>query len=302
MFVCFIVFSSTFFNKQYFCPFFRNKVRIVKGGSIAFLVGFLQSENPLLRESATASILTLSASPINKAVIGESGAIPLLVRILSSGSFQAKVDAIRALYNLSTRPENLPAIFAAEAAGPMVRLLKGSKKSSKFAERATALLESLAPSADARNVVVSEGGILALVEVVEDGSLQAKEHAVGALLGICESSRCKYREAILKEGAIPGLLQLTVEGTVRARRDAETLLKLLRESRSSQRPIPLSAVIESIVCHLAAHVDVEGAERSSETAKKLLIEMVQRTMEKSMRHLQHKNPHCIPTDMSASKI
>eukprot|EP01018_Ginkgo_biloba_P023377 Gb_02099 [translate_table: standard] len=278
----------------------RNKVKIVKAGAIPPLVEFLQSENSNLRESAAAAILTLSASAINKVIIGASGATPLLVEMLSSGSFQAKVDAVMALYNLSTCQENLLPILATGAVPPLIMLLKGCKKSSKFAEKTTALLESLSSFEEGRTAIArEEGGILALVEVIEDGSLQSREHAVGALLTMCQSSRCKYREAILKEGVIPGLLELTVQGTPKAQQKARTLLQLLRDSPPSTRSSSASAVIESIVYDIAAHVD--GVEKGTETAKKMLTEMVQRSMEQSMRHLQQRALVCIPSDFSRSK-
>ncbi|GLJ16600.1 hypothetical protein SUGI_0284580 [Cryptomeria japonica] len=278
----------------------RNKVKIVKAGAIPILVDFMQSENANLRESAAAAILTLSASSVNKVIIGASGATPLLVEMLTSGSPQGKVDAVMALYNLSTCQENLLPILASGAIPPLIMLLKSCKKSSKLAEKNCALLESFSAFDEGRTAIAKEdGGILALVEAIEEGSLQSREHSVGALLTMCQSSRCKYREAILKEGVIPGLLELTVQGTPKAQQKARTLLQLLRESPPPTRTNSASAVIESIVYDIAAHVD--GAEKGTETARKMLTEMVQRSMEQSMRHLQQRALVCMPTDISRSK-
>uniref|UniRef100_A0A0D6R9K0 U-box domain-containing protein n=1 Tax=Araucaria cunninghamii TaxID=56994 RepID=A0A0D6R9K0_ARACU len=278
----------------------RNKVKIVKAGIIPILVNFMQSENTSLRESAAAVILTLSAAASNKVIIGSSGATPLLVEMLTSGSTQGKIDAVMALYNLSTCPENLLHILVAGAIPPLTMLLKTCKKSSRYAEKITALLESLSAFEEGRTAIArEEGGILALVEAIEDGSQQSKEHAVGALLTMCQSSRCKYREAILKEGVIPGLLTLTVHGTPKAQQRAQSLLQLLRESPPSPRSNSASAMIESIVYDIAAHVD--GVEKGNETARRMLSEMVQRSMERSMRQLQQRALVCMPTDMSRSK-
>lgn len=268
----------------------RNKVRIVKEGAMSPLVELLQSHDANLRESAAAAILTLSASTLNKSVIGASGSTPLLVEMLTSGSLQGKVDAVMALYNLSTLPENRVSILAAGACTPLILILKDCKKSSKVAEKVMALIELLMDFEEGRSSIIKEeGGLLAIVEVLEEGSGQGREHAVGALLTMCQSNRCKYKDFILQEGVIPGLLELTVQGTLNAQQKARKLLELLRDSPPRQRagsPASASAMLQSIACDIAAHVDNAGA--GTGTAKKMLNEMVQLSMEQSMRHLQQR--------------
>ncbi|OMO55113.1 Armadillo [Corchorus capsularis] len=268
-----------------------NKVNIVTAGAIPPLVELLKLQNASLRELATAAILTLSAAAPNKPTIAASGAAPLLVQILSSGSVQGKVDAVTALHNLSTCKENSIPILDAKAVSPLINLLKECKKYSKFAEKATALLEILSKSEEGRVAITdSDGGILTLVETVEDGSLVSTQHAVGALLSLCQSCREKYRELILKEGAIPGLLRLTVEGTSIAQERARTLLDLLRDTPQEKKLA--SSVLEKIVYDIATRVD--GADKAAETAKRLLEDMVQRSMELSMNRIQHRAASCTP--------
>ncbi|XP_031480423.1 U-box domain-containing protein 3 [Nymphaea colorata] len=275
----------------------RNKVKIVKAGAVPPLIELLKLEDGGLRELATAAVLTLSASPANKPIITAAGAAPLLGRILNSGTVQGKVDAVTALYNLSTCTENQIPILDSGAVFPLISLLKECKKYSKFAEKTTALLESLSHTEEGIIAIASsEGGILALVETIEDGSLVSTEHAVGALLALCQSCREKYRELILQEGAIPGLLQLTVQGTAKAQHRARALLELLRDTRE---PKPLSsAEIETIVYDIAARVD--GAEKAAETAKRLLQDMVKRSMELSMSSIEQRAFSCTPSDSSSS--
>lgn len=282
----------------------RNKVRIVKAGAIPPLVELLQSGDANLREIAAAAVLTLSAANANKPIIGASGATPLLVEMLTSGSIQGKVDAVMALYNMSTHSENVVPLLAAGAGAPLILLLKDCKKSSKVAEKVTALLELLMGSEEGRCSVVKEvGGLLSIVEVLEEGSVQGREHAVGALLMMCQSNRCKYREAILQEGVIPGLLELTVQGTPLAQEKARKLLELLRDSSQTQRSAPASAsscaMLESLVYDIAAHV--ENAEVGTETTKKMLSEMVQLSMEQSMQHLKQSMLVNVPSDIPLSK-
>ncbi|KAK8507812.1 hypothetical protein V6N13_140555 [Hibiscus sabdariffa] len=272
----------------------KNKMSIVEAGALKPVIRFLQSDNLNLQGSATAALLTLSASVNNKPIIGASGAIPLLVDILRHGTTQAKVDAVMALSNLSTNPNNLTIINETGPIPSVVGLLKASKKSSKTAEKCCSVIESLVGFDEGRTALAAENdGILAVIEVLENGTLQAREHAVGALLTTCESDRCKYREPILREGVIPGLLELTVQGTTKSRTKAKTLLRLLRES-----PYPRSELqadtLENIVCNIISQID--GEDQSSK-AKKMLAEMVQVSMEQSLRHLQQRALVCTPTDI-----
>ncbi|CAK9151848.1 unnamed protein product [Ilex paraguariensis] len=272
----------------------KNKVLIVTSGAIPPLVELLKFQNDSLRELATATILTLSAAAPNKPTIAASGAVPLLVQILSSGSIQGRVDAVTALHNLSTCNEYPTLDLDAIAVSPLISLLKECKKYSKFAEKTTALLEILSKSEEGRIAITNaDGGILTLVETVEDGSLVSTEHAVGALLSLCQSCRNKYRVLILKEGAIPGLLRLTVEGTHEAQDRARTLLDLLRDSPPETRLT--SSVLEKIVYDIAAQVD--GKEKAAETAKRLLQDMVHRSMELSMSRIQLRAASCTPSDI-----
>ncbi|CAI9110590.1 OLC1v1010644C1 [Oldenlandia corymbosa var. corymbosa] len=275
-----------------------NKISIIDAGALDPIIGFLQSDNPTLQEHATASLLTLSASSVNKPIISDAGIIPLLVEILRDGCMQAKVDAVMALYNLSTHPGNLSLILHAEPIPYMVDLLKFCKKSSKTAEKCTALIESLVTFEECRIALTSEeGGVLAVVEVLESGSPQSREHALGALLTMCQSDRCKYREPILKEGAIPGLLELTVQGSPKSQSKAQTLLRLLRDSpypRSELQPDTLENIVSTLISQ------IDGEDQCGK-AKQMLSEMVQVSMEQSLRHLQQRALVYTPTDLPVNK-
>ena len=270
----------------------------MEAGALEPVISFFQNENLNLQEYATAALLTLSASVNNKPIIGASGAIPLLVDILRHGSTQAKVDAVMALSNLSTHPDNLTIIFGTSPIPSIVSLLKTCKKSSKTAEKCCSLIESLVGFDEGRTALTAEeGGVLAVVEVLENGTLQAREHAVGALLTMCESDRCRYREPILREGVIPGLLELTVQGTPKSQTKAQILLRLLRDTPYPRSELQVPDTIENIVCNIISHID--GDDQSSK-AKKMLAEMVQVSMEQSLRHLQQRALVCPPTDLPIS--
>ncbi|CAA6665464.1 unnamed protein product [Spirodela intermedia] len=272
----------------------RNKIKIVDAGALEPLVDFLQSANTVLKEHAAAAVLTLTASAVNRPCVGAAGAIPLLVELLSDGNPQAALDAAMALTNLATVPDNLRAVLAARPVPALVGLLRGCRKSSKMADKCSRLLEALLRFEEARTALTAaHGGVLAVVEVLEEGSLLGREHAVGGLLILCESDRDTYREAILNEGAIPGLLELTVQGTAKSQAKAQVLLQLLRESpyrrRKSEKFQP--ETFENIVCNIVSQID---GEVPGEKAKKMLAEMVQVSMQQSLRHLQRRALICIP--------
>ncbi|CAL9147442.1 unnamed protein product [Musa hybrid cultivar] len=276
----------------------RNKISIVEAGALEPLISFLESTNGNLQEYATAALFTLSASSVNKSRMSTSGAIPLLVKVLTDGSQQAKIDATVTLYNLSTIVDNINTILSFHPIPPLVAFLKTCNKSSKTSEKCCALLESLVALDEGRTALTSEeGGVLAVVEVLEEGSPQSREHAVGALLTMCESDRSRYREVILKEGAIPGLLELTVQGTLKSQAKARRLLELLRDS-----PYPRSELqadtLENIVSNIVSQID---GDEQAEKAKKMLAEMVQISMEKSLRHLQRRALMCTPTELPLGK-
>ncbi|KAG1364303.1 U-box domain-containing protein 14 [Cocos nucifera] len=269
----------------------RNKDKIVNSGAVPHLIELLRSEISSLRELATAAVLTLSASPSNKPTITSSGAVPLLVQILISGSMQGKVDAVTALYNLSTCKESLNLTLPVEAVKPLLILLKDSKKYSKFAEKAAALLEIISKTEEGRTSISEfDEGIQTLVETIEEGSVLSTEYAVGVLLSLCRSCRVRYRELILKEGPIPGLLLLTVEGTNNAQVRARELLDMLRDDSRPKRVA--SKDLETIVYDIATRVD--GPVKAPETAKRLLQDMVKRNMESSIIRLQHRAASCTP--------
>lgn len=271
-----------------------NKINIISAGALEPIICFLHSENLTLQEHASAALITLSASSVNKPIISSSGAIPHLVETIREGSPQVKSDAIMVLYNLSTHQQNLSLILEEQPIPSLVEVLKTCKESSKTAEKCTALIESLVSFDEGRRALTcEEGGILAVVEVLESGLPQSREHAVGALLTMCESDRSKYREPILKEGVIPGLLELTVQGTPKSQSKAQILLRLLRDNpypRSNLEPDTL----ENIVCNIITQI---GEEDQSEKAKQMLAEMVQVSMEQSLRHLQRRaSMVCTPLD------
>ncbi|MBA0822524.1 hypothetical protein Goarm_019321 [Gossypium armourianum] len=221
----------------------RNKIRIVKSGIIPVLLELLQCQNEELIELSMAAMLILSSCKANKLIIASSGTIQLLVQILNLVNSdpnnvintlftnQAKIDAIATLQNLSTCHQIIPLISSSGIIYTLLQLIHTSEKSSDLTEKAMSLLGNIVSWKENSISETTEipGSIRIIVEAMEEGSPQCKEHAVGILLHICQSCRDKYRGLILMEGVMPGLLQLSVDGTWGAKNMARDLLFLLRD-------------------------------------------------------------------------
>ncbi|KAF8010928.1 hypothetical protein BT93_J1534 [Corymbia citriodora subsp. variegata] len=222
----------------------RNKIQIVKGGAIPAMLNLLRSRS-LVELTATA-MLILSSCGANKLTIASSGAIDTLIAIISGEtaasasesaiSPQTKLDVVSTLLNLSTSHRIAPLIVASGGAPALLDLIiaSDSPRSPEAAEKAMAVLENAVASSSSSSHAVREvarhgGAIRALVEAVEEGSPECREHAVAILLAMVRSCREEHREAVLREGAVPGLLELSVDGTGRAREMAQHLLLLLRD-------------------------------------------------------------------------
>ncbi|CAN4090703.1 unnamed protein product [Withania somnifera] len=212
----------------------RNKILIAKSGAITVLLDVLQCENELLVELGVAFLLTLSSCGSNKLAMASSGAIPLLLELLNSQSYnrmslQANLDILSTLHNLSTCNQLIPSIVSCGGAATLLGLINLASELVK--EKAMVLLENLVSSSRIalEQAAGTGGAIQCLVEAMEEGSRQCKEHAVAILLLICDSCRERYRVMILREGAMAALLQLSVDGTKRARDNAKRLVLLLRD-------------------------------------------------------------------------
>ena len=220
-----------------------------------------------------AAMLTLSSCKANKVAIASSGAIQLLAEFVSSSSTQSQLDAIATLHNLSTCQEIIPFIVSSGVILSLLELIHSSVKSSPLVEKAIGLLENIVSSSESALCEAASigGSIRTLVETIEDGSLQGKEHAVGILVLICQSCREKYRGLILREGVMPGLLQLSVDGTRRAKNMARELLLLLRDG--SNYGSRCKQMNHELIERIMEEIDADG-EKLADAKLRLVEEMI----------------------------
>ncbi|CAH2072758.1 unnamed protein product [Thlaspi arvense] len=251
----------------------RNKVRIVKFGAVPMLLEILQSETKMeIVELAMAFLLILSSCNKNKVKIASTRLIQLLVGliVLDRLTIQAKLDGIATLHNLSTLHQIVPLVVASGAPYALLQVISFCDKSCDLADKAAALLENIICHSP-ESISGISGAIGVLVEAIEEGSGQCKEHAVGILLGVCSFDRETNRGMILREGVMPGLLQVSVDGTRRAKEMARELLLLLRDCSGYVIQEKQSKI--EIVEQIMREIDQEG-ERIPGNMLKLVEEMI----------------------------
>lgn len=224
-------------------------------------------------ELAMAFLLILSSCNKNKTKIASSTRlIHLLVGLIGLDrlTVQAKLDGIATLHNLSTLHQIVPLLISSGAPYALLQVINFCDKSSELAEKATALLENIITHSP-ESVSSIGGAIGVLVEAIEEGSAQCKEHAVGVLLCVCNYDRERNRGMILREGVVPGLLQVSVDGTRRGKEMARELLLQLRDC--SGYVIRNKQSKNEIVEQIMREIDQEG-ERIPGTMLKLVEEMI----------------------------
>ncbi|KAI3745417.1 hypothetical protein L1987_58529 [Smallanthus sonchifolius] len=217
----------------------ENKPLIAGAGAVKSLIYVLKTGTEVSKQNAACALLNLAMIDENKVSIGACGAIPPLVSLLINGSNRGKKDALTTLYKLCSMKANKKRAVTAGAVKPLVELVVAAGEAAEeqgavgMAEKALVVLSSLAAVEEGKTAIVEEGGILALVEVIEDGaSVKGKEFSVVTLLQLCEGvNGGRNRGLLVGEGVIPPLVALSQTGTARAKHKAETLLGYLREPR-----------------------------------------------------------------------
>ncbi|TQD77761.1 hypothetical protein C1H46_036665 [Malus baccata] len=194
--------------------------------TIQALVRKLSSRSIEERRAAAAEIRSLSKrSTDNRILIAEAGAIPVLVNLLTSEDGLTQENAVTSVLNLSIYVNNKGLIMLAGAVPSIVRVI----------------------------IIGASGEILALVELLQNGSTRAKKDASTALFNLCSYQGNKGRvcprnkenaaavvlalckrgkeslACIIRLGGMMPLTELARSGTVRAKRKATSLLEHLQK-------------------------------------------------------------------------
>ncbi|KAE9606183.1 hypothetical protein Lal_00024924 [Lupinus albus] len=219
--------------------FDNNKVLIMAAGAVDKIVQVLESGKTMeARENAAATIFSLSMVDDFKVQIGACPrAIPALVGLLREGNTIGKRDAATALFNLAIYNLNKVSIVNAGAIPILVELLMDDKAGITDDSLAVlALLLSYSQGLD--EIKNSKSLVPLLIDLLRFGSVKGKENSITLLLGLCkEDGELVARHLLANPRSIPSLQSLVADGSLRARRKADALLRLLNRCCSQPHSI-----------------------------------------------------------------
>jgi hypothetical protein len=207
----------------------NNKILIMAAGAVDNIVEVLESGKTMeARENAAAAIYSLSMLDDCKVQIGASSkAIPALVLLLKEGTPIGKRDAAIALFNLAVYNPNKLSIVKSGAVNLLVELLMDDKAG--ITDDSLAVLAVLLGcSQGLEEIKNSKSLVPILIDLLRFGSVKGKENSITVLLGLCkEEGELVARKLLANPRSIPSLQSLAADGSLRARRKADALLRLL---------------------------------------------------------------------------
>ncbi|KAL5710086.1 E3 ubiquitin-protein ligase pub1 [Ranunculus cassubicifolius] len=209
--------------------FDNNKVLIMAAGAIDSIIQVLQSGKTMeARENAAAAIFSLSMIDDCKVAIGaKPRAIPALVGLLKDGTTIGKRDAATALFNLAVYNANKASVVIAGAVPLLIQLLVDDKAG--ITDDALAVLALLSGCAEGLEEIRDNRVVVPLlIDLLKLGSPKGKENSVTLLLGLCKRGGEEVaRRLLVHPHSIPSLQSLVSDGSLKARRKADSLLRLL---------------------------------------------------------------------------
>lgn len=221
----------------------KNCVEAEKSGSQLFLT-FLRAsrwETGLVSEdfyTLLSSLLKTEAIAESLAIIevlstqvaafpnlASSNVLTSIVKVLDSPNREFQLAAVRILYNLSLNFDTSPCKLALDWIPKLVPFLGDSL----VASTCIGIFQNLCNFEEARvTIAKTDGCIAAIIDLLETGSSEDQERAVGILLLLCaQHDYCCH--LVLHEGVVPALCILSVNGNEKAKLSASELLRILRE-------------------------------------------------------------------------
>ncbi|CAN1172936.1 U-box domain-containing protein 1 [Linum perenne] len=207
----------------------NNKVLIMAAGAVENIISVLESGKTMeARENAAAAIFSLSVIDDYKVIIGaRPQAIPALLRLLREGTTAGKRDAASALFNLAVYGSNKAGIVLAGTVPLLIELLMDDKAG--ITDDALAILALLLGCSDGlEEIRKSRILVPLLIDLLRFGSAKGKENSITLLLGLCKDGGQEVaRRLLINPRSIPSLQSLSADGSLKARRKADALLRLL---------------------------------------------------------------------------
>ncbi|CAI0415719.1 unnamed protein product [Linum tenue] len=208
----------------------NNKVLITaSGGAVDSIITVLETGKTMeARENAAAAIFSLSMIDGYKVSIGgRPRAIPALLGLLKEGTTAGKRDAASALFNLAVYNANKAGVVGGGAVPLLIEALMDDKAG--ITDDALAVLALLLGCGEGlEQMRKSRILVPLLVDLLRFGSAKGKENAITLLLGLCKDGGEEVaRRLLMNPRSIPCLQSLSSDGSLKARRKADALLRLL---------------------------------------------------------------------------
>ncbi|KAL3837764.1 hypothetical protein ACJIZ3_022355 [Penstemon smallii] len=209
--------------------FENNKILIMAAGAIDHIVEVLiRGLTMEAKENAAAAIFSLSIIDEYKIVIGaHPRAIPALVMLLEEGTTAGKRDAATALFNLAVFNVNRGKVIHSRAIPLLIDLLTDDKAG--ITDDALAVLALLLGCSEGlREIRKSRLLVPLLIDLLRFGSSKGKENSITLLLGLCKDGGEEVAlRLLMNPRSIPSLQALVADGSLKARRKADALLRIL---------------------------------------------------------------------------
>ncbi|KAL0402937.1 UNVERIFIED_CONTAM: U-box domain-containing protein 1 [Sesamum radiatum] len=171
-----------------------------------------------------------------------AGAIDNVVDVLQSGrTMEAKENAAAAVFSLSIIDDYKVIIGAHPRAIPaLVGLLgEGTPADDKagVTDDALAVLALLLGCPEGLEEIRKSRSLISLlIDLLRFGSSKGKENSITLLLGLCkDGGEDVARRLLMNPRSIPSLQSLTTDGSLKARRKADALLRILNRCCSSDK-------------------------------------------------------------------
>ncbi|KAF2296290.1 hypothetical protein GH714_037265 [Hevea brasiliensis] len=207
----------------------NNKSLIMAARAIDSIINVLESGKTMeSRENAAAAIFSLSMINDCKVTIGaRPRAIPALVRLIREGTTAGKRDAASALFNLAVCHANKASVVVAGAVPLLIELLVDDKAG--ITDDALTVLSLLISCPEGLEEIRNSRVLVPLlIDLLRFGSAKGKENSITLLLGLCKDGGEEVaRRLLMNPRSIPSLQSLSVDGSLKARRKADALLRLL---------------------------------------------------------------------------
>ncbi|XP_014490369.1 U-box domain-containing protein 16 [Vigna radiata var. radiata] len=203
-----------------------NKTRIMEtdGALNAVAEVLLSGVTWEAKANAAATVFSLSGVPAHRKKLGrKTRVISGLVNLARGGPEGARRDALAAILNLAADRETVARLVEGGAVSMAAEVMAA------MPEEGVTILEAVVKRGGLVAVAAAYAGIKRLGAVLREGSERARESAAATLVTMCRKGGS---EVVAELAAVPGveriIWELMAVGSVRGRRKAATLLRILR--------------------------------------------------------------------------